>query len=181
MRTLIAVAALLAVAPSLEAKVTIDYAKDMNFQEVKTFQYKAMDDTQAPDPLVSDRIVQMVKAKLTAAGLTEVTANPDVYVTYHVVTKEKPVLNTTGFGYGGFGPGWGAWGGGLASSTTTVSEYNEDTLIIDGYRPSDNKLVWRGQGTTSWSDKPDKRDKQIEDTLDDLGQRWQKILRNQGE
>jgi Domain of unknown function (DUF4136) len=181
MRKLISVLALLAFAPALWAKVTIDYAKDLDFGSVKTFQFKPTDETAAQDPLLAERIVQMLKAKLTAAGLTEATSNPDVYVTYHVVTEDKPVLNTTGFGYGGYAPGWGAWGGGLTSTTTTVSTFTEDTLVIDAYRPSDNRLVWRGQGTTSWSEKPDKRDKQIEDTLDDLSARWQKILRNQGE
>jgi len=181
MRKLIFASALLAFAPALWAKVTIDYAKEMDFGDVKTFQFKATDETAAKDPLLADSIVQMLKTKLKAAGLTEATANPDVYVTYHVLTKDTPVLNTTGFGYGGFGPGWGAWGGGLGSATTTVSTYTEDTLVIDAYRPSDNKLVWRGQGTTSWSDKPEKRDKQIQETLDDLSARWHKILRNQGE
>src|SRR5262245_3002003 len=181
MRKLIFASALLAFAPALWAKVTIDYAKEMDFKDVKTFQFKPTDETAASDQLVSEQIAQMTKAKLKAAGLTEVTSNPDIYVTYHVVAEDHPVLNTTGFGYGGFGPGWGAWGGGAGSSTTTVSEYTEDTLVIDAYRPSDNKLVWRGQGTSSWSDKPDKRDKQIQETLDDLGERWQKILHNQGE
>ena len=176
MRKLIFAAALLAFAPALWAKVSIDYAKEMDFGDVKTFQLKPNEETAANDQLLDDSIVQKVKAKLKAAGLTEATANPDIYVTYHVVTKDTSVLNTS---YGGFGPGWGAWGD--LDAATTVSTYTEDTLVVDAYRPSDNKLVWRGQGTTSWSDKPEKRDKQIQDTLDDLSARWQKILHNQGE
>ena len=176
MRKFIFAAALLAFAPALWAKVSIDYAKEMDFGDVKTFQFKPTDGTAAKDQLLDDSIVQKLKAKLKAAGLTEASANPDIYVTYHVVTKDTPVLNTS---YGGFGPGWGAWGG--LDAATTVSTFTEDTLVVDAYRPSDNKLVWRGQGTQSWSDKPEKRDKQIQETLDDLSARWQKILHNQGE
>jgi Domain of unknown function (DUF4136) len=181
MYKLIGLAALLVAGPALAQKVNIDYAKDMDFKDVKTFQYIQKEDSGVKDSLMADHITQMLKAKLTASGLSEVTANPDIYVTYHVTTKTTPVLNTTGFGYGGFGPGWGAWGGGLSSATTTVSEYTTGTLVVDAYGPDDKKLVWRGTGTVDVSDKPDKVTKQVQDILDKLGDRWQKILKNQGE
>jgi Domain of unknown function (DUF4136) len=181
---LMGLAVLLVAAPVMAQKVTIDYAKDVDFKSVHTFQYVASEpepanDTQ--DPFLAERITEMLKAKLTEDGLREVMENPDFYVTYHVITKEVPVLNTTGYGYGGYGPGWGAWGGGISSATTTVSSYTEGTLVIDAYRPSDKKLVWRGTGTVNVSSKPEKRVRQVEDILQKLGRRWEKILRNQGE
>jgi hypothetical protein len=175
MRRLIGLALLLLGAPALAAKVTIDYAKDFDFKGVKTYQYVPAEDA-AKDPLMADRIVALIKQKLMDSGLKEVTENPDVFITYHVITQQNQVFNTTGYGYGGYGPGWGAWGGG----TTTVSTYTEGTLIVDGYRASDKKLVWRGTGTETVSSKPEKRTKQVQDILDKLGDRWQRILKNEG-
>ncbi len=180
MRKLIGLIILLTAGPVAAQKVTIDYAKDMNFKNVKTFEYVAPDSDGAQDPLLADRIEKMLKTRLSENGLTEVSESPDIYVTYHTATKQSQVLNTTNFGYGGFGPGWGAWGGGVATGTTTVSTYTEGTLIIDAYRPSDKKLVWRGTGTVTVSSNPQKRTKQAQSIIDKLSDRWARILKNQG-
>jgi hypothetical protein len=180
MHRLIGLALLLAAAPVAAKKVTIDYAHDYDFMNVKTFEYVPSDDP-VKDPLVAARIDSFIKEKLDEAGLEEVTENPDIYVTYHYITKENQVLNTTGFGYGGYGPGWGAWGGGISTATTTVSTYTVGTLVIDAYRASDKKLVWRGTGTeTNVSSDPQKRTKQAEKIIDKLADRWDRILKNQG-
>ncbi|HEU4618938.1 MAG TPA: DUF4136 domain-containing protein [Gammaproteobacteria bacterium] len=180
MNRLIGIALLLIAAPVAAQKVTIDYAKDIDFNSVKTFQYVPSEDG-APDPLMAERIDALIKQKLVDGGLKEVTENPDIFVTYHLTAQQNQVLNTTGFGYGGYGPGWGAWGGaGLSTATTTVSTYTEGTLIVDAYRASDKKLVWRGTGTDTVSGKPEKRTKQVESVLNKLGDRWQRILKNEG-
>jgi hypothetical protein len=179
MQTLVGLALLLIAVPAAAQKVTIDYAKDVDFKNMKAFEYVPSEDG-AKDPLLADRIVALIKQKLKDGGLREVTESPDLLVTYHVITQQNQVLNTTGFGYGGYGPGWGAWGAGISTATTTVSTYTEGTLVVDAYRPSDKKLVWRGTGTETVSSKPDKRTKQVEKILDKLGDRWQRILKNEG-
>jgi hypothetical protein len=182
MKRFIGLALLMIAGPVAAQKVTIDYAKGFDFKNVKTFEYAPTEKTDAKDPLMNDRIVGLIKQKLTEDGLKEVDENPDIYVTYHMTTKENTVFNTTGFGYGGFGPGWGGWGLGVpASSTTTESTYTEGTLIFDAYDAQDKKLVWRGTGTVTVSDKPDKQTKDIEKIVDKLGDRWKKILRAEGE
>jgi hypothetical protein len=179
MQRLIGIALLLLAAPVAAQKVTIDYAKDVDFNNIKTFQYLPSEDG-AQDSLMADRIDALIKQKLVDGGLKEVTENPDIYVTYHLIAQQNQVLNTTGFGYGGYGPGWGAWGGGISTATTTVSTYTEGTLVVDAYRPSDKKLIWRGSGTETVSSKPEKRTKQVESILNKLGDRWQRILKNEG-
>ncbi len=108
--------------------------------------------------------------------------NPDIYVTYHFTSKDNTVYHTDSFGYGGYGRGWGGWGGGMGgTSTTRASTYTRGTLLIDAYEASEKKMVWRGTGTVTVKEKPEKQIKQIENILNKMGKRWDKILKNKGE
>ena len=173
----------LAASPALAQKVTIDYAHDFDFGSVKTFQYVDTKESNSGDQLMADRIVNMIKTELKEGGLTEVEENPDILVTYHVTTQENQVFHTTSFGYGGYHGGWGGWGyggTGMGSSTTTASTYTEGTLIIDAYDGKEKQMIWRGQGTVTVKDKPEKRAKQIDAILAKMGKKWDKILASQG-
>ncbi len=188
-KTMILVIALaVAATPSIAQKVTIDYAHDFDFSGVKTFTYVATDDTNAGSDLTDQRIKQKIIEKLTSGedSLKQVDSGGDLYVTYHVATKDNTVFNTTNFGYGGWGPGWGGWGGygyyggGMGSSTTTATTYTDGTLVIDAYEPTDKKMVWRGTGTVTLKAKPEKQYKQVDKILDKIDKRWDKIHTGQG-
>lgn len=166
--------------PAMAQKVYIDYSHEFDFSKVKTFEYVDTKESNSKDELMDSRIASMIKQKLEAGGLTEVSENPDLYVTYHVTTKDQTSYTTTNFGYGGYGGGWYRWGGGMGTSYTTPVNYTEGTLIIDAYRPSDKKMVWRGTGTVTVKAKPEKVTQQIQNILDKLGKRWAKILKGQG-
>ena len=186
---LIFVLALIAT-PALAQKVTVDYAHDFDFSGVKTFQYVDTQESNSKNELMAGRIVDSIKKELREGGLTEVQENPDLFVTYHVTTEELSSFNTTSMGYGGYGgycAGWGGYGryggygmGGMASSTTYETKYTEGTLIIDGYDSTDKKMVWRGMGTVTVKAKPEKQIKQVENILEKIGKRWDKILHGQG-
>ena len=169
----------LAAAPAMAQKVAIDYAHDFDFEAVKTYQYVSTHDGDQTNQLMHDRIVSMLKQKLNGGGLTEVTENPDIYVTYHLTTQQEQVYNTTNFGYGGYWGGWRGWGG-MGTSTTTTSTYTEGTLIFDAYEPGDKKMIWRGTGTVTVKAKPEKQTQQVQNVLDKLGKKWHKILAGQG-
>jgi len=176
--------------PALAQKVTVDYAHDFDFSGVKTFQYVDTQESNSKNELMAGRIVEMIKKELREGGLTEVQENPDLFVTYHVTTEEMSSFNTTGMGYGGYGgygPGWGGYGGygyggygGMASTTTYETKYTDGTLILDGYDPTDKKLVWRGTGTVTIKDKPEKQIKQVDKILTKIGAKWDKILEGKG-
>lgn len=179
----------LAATPAMAQKVTVDYAHDFDFSGVKTFQYVDTKDSNSKNELMAGRIVEMIKKELREGGLTEVQENPDIYVTYHVTTEELSSFNTTSTGYGGYGgygAGWGGWGGygygmgGMASSTTYETKYTEGTLIVDGYDPTDKKLVWRGTGMVTIKEKPEKQIKQVDKILKKIGAKWDKILAGKG-
>jgi hypothetical protein len=183
MKKLVGILFLLVATPAMAASVTVDYAKDYMFNEVKTFQYVETKDTNVQNPMMAERVVKMLKEKMVAGGLHEVEKDADIAVTYHFISQENAVLDTTGFGYGGMGVGWGTWGGpaGGVVGTTTEMTYVEGTLVIDGYEVKNKKMIWRGTGTVTVKDKPEKQVEQIETILNKLGDKWQKILKTEGE
>jgi hypothetical protein len=171
----------LAAAPGW-AKVTIDYAGDYPFEQVKTFAYVENQQTPGPDDLMDQRIKDGIIQRLKASGLQQVESDPDIYVTYHVTAEQNTVYHTTSYGYGGWGPGWHSWGAvGVGGATTTASTYTEGTLIVDAYEPTDKKIVWRGTGTVTVKNKPEKRARQIDMILTEMSEKWKKILAKQGE
>jgi hypothetical protein len=168
-----------AATPALAQRVTIDYAHDFDFEKVKTFQYVDTPDSNIKDELMDGRAKDAIIRELTEGGLKLVESDPDIFVTYHVTTQENTVYNTTNFGYGGYGAGWGGYGG-MGSSTTMASSYTEGTLIIDAYEATEKKMVWRGTGTVTVKSKPEKQTQQIDKILLKIGNKWDKILKNQG-
>ena len=184
---LFAIAAIVAT-PSVAQKITIDYAHGYDFSSLKTFQYVETKDSNAGNDLTDDRLHAAIIREMKENGGEEVTSNPDFYITYHVVTKDNTVFNTTNYGYGGWGPGWGGYGmygygygAGITDSTTRAYTYTDGTLIIDAYDPETKKLIWRGTGTVTLKSKPEKQAKQVDKILDKMGKQWDKILKGQGE
>jgi hypothetical protein len=140
------------------------------------------EESKVKNPLMAERIVNLVREKLTAAGLQEVAENPDIFVTCHGTSEERTSYNTTTMGYGGYWGGWYGWGGRMGMGTTTINEinYTEGTLVFDAYDAREKKLVWRGTGTVTIKDAPEKQIKQVEKILGKLGDKWQKILKGKG-
>jgi hypothetical protein len=174
--------------PAFAQKVTIDYARDFDFESAQTFQYVDTDESNIQDNMImADRVVSMIKKELREGGLREVEENPDLYVTYHFTSQERKSYSTTSMGYGGYWDGWGGWDGYdafggpmMGSSTTQEYSYEEGTLIVDAYDSQEKKMVWRGSGTVTVKDKPEKQVKQVEKILAKLGSRWDKILAGKG-
>ena len=184
---LLAVLALMTV-PAMAQKVTVDYAHDFDFESVKTFQYVDTPDSNADNSMMDERIGQMILKELKEGGLQQVESDPDIYITYHSTSQENTSYNTTSFGYGGYGGGWGGYGdygwdgygGGMGSSTTYATTYEVGTLLIDAYDAEEKKMIWRGTGTVTIKDKPEKQIKQVEKILTKIGSKWEKILAGQG-
>ena len=166
--------------PALAQKITIDYAHDFDFSAVKTFTYFDTQDSNTGNDLTDSRLKNAILTELREGGLAQVAADGDIYVTYHVTTEDNTVFNTTSYGYGGWGPGWGGYGGMGGSSTTTSQTFTDGTLILDAYEPSEKKMVWRGTGTVTLKEKPEKQANQIDKILTKMGNKWDKILKNKG-
>jgi hypothetical protein len=111
--------------------------------------------------LTEQRIHEGVNAQLQAKGMTQVNANPNVYVATHVTTRTVPQVIADGFGPWGFG-------GGMA----TVQTYMEGTLVVDLYDANTKKMVWRGVATATVSDKPQKNTTKIDKALAKMFERY---------
>ena len=164
--------------PVRAAKVNIDYAEDFDFEKVETFQYVDTPESNLANPLMAERVANLIRQKLKEGGLKEVDADPGMYITYHFTTKDRLSIQTHSYGYGG-GYRYHRWGGGWGNTYTTATQWTEGTLIIDAYDP-DEKMVWRGTGTVAVKEKPENQLSQVENILKKLGNRWRKILRNRG-
>jgi opacity protein-like surface antigen len=182
---------MLIAAPSLAQKVTIDYSRGFDWNGVETFQYVETPESNIKDnQIMADRVASMIRQEMREGGLREVEENPDLYITYHFTSEERKQLSTTSMGMGGYGGYWDDWGGYggydafggpmMGSSTTREYSYEEGTLVIDAYDSKEKKMVWRGSGTVTVKDKPEKQVKQVENILKKLGKKWDKILAGKG-
>ena len=174
--------------PAMAQKVFVDYDKEFDRTTIKTFAWKATEETSVKkgSPLLHSRIVNGIEYYLTLGGLRENEDAPDVYVTYHTSTRKEVSFNTTSFGYGypsswyhggyypryyGYAPTYST-----VAATTTVSTYHKGTLVIDVWDAASNKLIWRGTAANiTVVDSPTKMEKRIDKALKKMIERWKKI------
>jgi hypothetical protein len=184
---MIAIMLLCLIAGNALAKDNVDFDKSVDFTSFHTFQL-------LPNPegalakaneLMDGRVQDMIRQHLVAQGLKEVSANPDLLVSYDASTQEHKVYNTMGMGPGmgmGMGPGWGRFGAvgmGMDDATTMESTFTDGTLVINAYTSDPKKMVWRGTAEEAVSDNPDKTARNIEKSLDKLFKKWGKIKKKQ--
>ena len=135
---------------ALAQKVTTDFAKDVDFNQYKTFMW--IKEPKPANPLVRQRIIDDVNAALQARGLKLATADADLAIAGHAATRTERSLDTF---YDGFGGGW-RWRGGFGSATTRVTTYEVGTLVIDIFDAKTKVALWRGTATRTLSDNPQK-------------------------
>ena len=170
-----------AATPAMAQKVTIDFAHDYDFSSVKTFRYVDTTDSNIQgNQMMADRVATMILKELREGGLVRVQENPDIFVTYHYTTEKRSSYTTTNYGYGGYHGGWRGWGGSMGTSTTQEQTYTDGTLIVDAYDATDKQMIWRGTGTVTVKAKPEKQTQQVQNILNKLGKKWDKILAGKG-
>ena len=149
-------------------KVNIDFDRDADFSKYTTFAV-AFDKSEPPrDPLMAQRAFKGVGYHLTLKGLREVEGSPDLYVVLYGIRDQEQQINITSTGYG-YGPGWywgGGWGGGMTTASTHT--YTIGTLVVDMYDAKTKQIVWRGVGSDTLSDKPEKNEKKLNKALEKL-------------
>jgi hypothetical protein len=161
--------------PAFAKKPQIQWDEGYDFSQIGTFSWMptAGETLEQSDPFLHSHIVNTIEYQLTSHGLTEVSENPDVLVTYYGSTDTEVRLQSDsyGYGWGGYGgPGWGYYGYGYGgygrvgpvSTTTRVVEYETGTLIVDIVDARSDELIWRGTvSDISISNKPSKMQKNI--------------------
>jgi hypothetical protein len=158
------------------AEAYIDYDHSADFSTIKTFQMADSSNgaLAKQNQLLDQQVHQMIAQHLTGLGLQEVTENPDQVISYDASTKENHQLNTIPMGVG-FGLGWRRFGG-MGMATTTETTFTEGTLVIDSYTPSGKQMLWRGISESSVSENPQKTEKNIGRSLDELFEKLAKVI-----
>jgi hypothetical protein len=119
-------------------QLSTDYAPGTDFARYRSFTINKP--AQTRNPIAVERLGNALGTALSARGLAQVPEGGDLTVFAHFVLGKETQINTTGYGYGGWG-GW-RWGGGMQS--TTVEQIPTGTLVVDLVDSSTKTVVWRG-------------------------------------
>jgi hypothetical protein len=153
-------------------RVTTDYDPNADFSDVRSYAW--LDENSGvqgdrPDvaSLLDRRVRSAVDSELQGKGIAAVDRSAaKVLVTYHLGVESKLDVNTinSGYGYGRYG----RYGG--ISTTTTVHEYQEGTLLIDVIDPETKQLVWRGSGQARLRDysTPEQREQRVKEAVKEI-------------
>lgn len=128
--------------------VNSDYDHDVDFSKYSTFAWYDHSESkykpQQPNQIVDARIHRAIASEFLAKGLKQTAPDKaDVLITYHTSSEQKVDVYHSGYGYG-YGYWGGYWGPYGNMPTTTVSQYDVGTLIVDVIDRGTNDLVWRG-------------------------------------
>jgi len=163
-------------------KPQIQWNSKYAFDGVETFAWQDTPDTslEEQNPFMHSLIKNTIEAELATSGLTEVEANPDVWVNYHASTTTEVQLRTDSYGYsiGGYGmAGWGYYGmaAGPVSSTTRAVEYTKGTLVVDIWDAASKELVWRGMVTDTLPDNVQKAEKLVVRAIGKMADQGRKL------
>ncbi|HUO66265.1 MAG TPA: DUF4136 domain-containing protein [Gammaproteobacteria bacterium] len=186
---MIRLAALLALgvlvaSPAHAQKPQIQWDKDYDFSNVKTFMWQAPSAPSLEDenPFMHKFIQQSIETELQNAGFMETTENPDVYVTYHGSVNTEVSYRSSSFGFSVGSYGMGPWGGvsgisaGPTSTTTREVQTKKGTLIVDIVDAKEKQLVWRGTSSGILiSDSQDKTEKAVGNAIKDMAKQGRKL------
>ena len=149
--------------------VKTQYMPGIDFSKFHTYKWVSIQGGSHPNQITDAAIKQSVDGQLTSKGLTKTDGDQaDLLVGYQVAVDQEKQWNA--YGMGG-GPGWGRWGGGMA--TATSSTINIGTLVLDMYDPAQKKLVWTGNCSKTID--PSKSQEKNQKTLD---KSMAKLLKN---
>ncbi len=144
--------------------VHTDYDKKANFERYHTYYWEKV---QTTNPLWKQRIQDAVDKDLQARGWQKVQSDGDVAIIGVGSAENQKEYQTF---YDGMG-GW-RWGGFGNESTTTVSNYQVGTLVLDMYDNKGKQLIWRGTASDTLSKNPEHNEKTLDKAVDKMFKRF---------
>jgi hypothetical protein len=162
-------------AATMAQKIRVDYEHGNDFTKYKTYKWVKIKESPDVNQIVDQRIIGAIDAAMTKEGFTKSESNPDLFIGYQAILTRQQQLTTF---TNGAGPGWGygaRWGygwGASSISTTTSDTINSGTLVVDLMDPQQQKLVFRGIGTDTLSDKPEKNAKKIDKAVTKIFEKY---------
>ena len=170
--------ALVVLAACSSVTVNTDWNSSIDFSQYKTFAW--LPDTVDKDlePFAHQRLTAAITAELEKHGLKQVTADPQLYVTYRAKRSSTTQYTTVSTGYG-YGAGWGGWGyyggygyGGMGVSTTSQQQIPMGNLIVVLVDTKLNQMVWRSNAKAELSDDNEGRTQQLKSAMSQMFQQF---------
>ena len=157
----ILVAGALGLCMMLFADVKTDYSHTVDFGKFRSYSWIKV---QTENPLWQDRVKSSIDMTLQEKGWQQADGHADAGIVAFGSTKNQQTLNTF---YDTLGGGW-FWGGFDGTSTTTVTNTPVGTLVVDIFDNSSKKLIWRGIASDTVSGDPEKNEKKLEHSVQDM-------------
>ena len=141
--------------------VHYDYDNNVNFANLKTYDWMPVPERADIDSLDIKRVKKAVNVELEAKGLEISSDNPDFLIAEHLGSKDK--VNVTNWGYGYRGGFWIERG-------VTVNQIEIGSLILDFVDAKSKELLWRGTAKALIDDAmpPEKREKLIKEAVQEI-------------
>lgn len=159
----LSVALLLTACATSAPTVNTAFDPATDFSRVRTYSWIAKPD--AGTPLMQQRIVDGVDARLQAAGW-KLASNGDVHVAAYVSSKEK--LNPNAY-YAQVGyVGWGGFGPPAPNSPAATDTVEIGTLVVDVFNGSNKRSMWRGTASGTLQSDPARMDAVLQAALNKM-------------
>jgi len=144
-----------------------DYDKQVDFANLKTYDWMSIPEKANIDSLSVQRVKSAVNTELKGKGLMMTSDNPDFLIAEHLGKKDK--IQVTDWGYD-YGPYRGYRGRYPTTGGISVSEYEEGSLILDFVDAKSKKMIWRGvaKAVVDRADTPEKREKLINEAVQEI-------------
>ena len=130
--------------------VNIDYDKDTNFKEFKTYNVektpiRVSADTRINSPFMQQRVVKELGRVLTKKGFQHLKANTELTVKYYLDIKQEIETEDSGVSIGfGRSSHHSAIGFGFTVPVGETSSIDKLVLTIDMTSSKTGELIWRG-------------------------------------
>jgi hypothetical protein len=165
------ISAFLLFAGCTSVRLGLDYDTAFEFSNFKTFAWQPEvvreDNKNVQNPLVDARIRTAIDETLISMGYEKVLLDSaDFLVGFHYSVERRLQTSSmnASFGYSSH------MRGGSIGFGTSVSEYDEGTLVIDIAESESNALVWRGSGSrrVGTSRNPDQLTKNVNRAVSEI-------------
>jgi len=121
-----------------------DYDESFDFDDIHTIHILPIDRTEPMQRVISDLQVDRIDAALAAElrergyRLAEERAEADVYLSWHLVTRERTDIRAYNSS-----SSYSCWRCGPPVTDVSVRQYTEGTFVVDLIDPMRNRSVWR--------------------------------------
>ena len=141
-----------------------DYNHNINFTYIRTFSFG---EVMMTDPSLDSTIKKVLSERLSAKGLSFVSADSEVTIFVHDSIPSEKDLESTYSDIGAWGSGWSwsGWkmgaGGGFRQGLFSTHEPRFGRVIVDVFSTHSHNLLWRGTARIDRSQSKSKQENHL--------------------